>query len=228
MRETLQTTRRRSAGAPEWKRPLAAFDARLHWRSHFMQKMEDEPQVEFRHFVPAFDGMREPFWNDEYFAAWQEGRTGYPLVDACMRALRTTGWINFRMRAMLVSFASYHLWLHWPRPAAFLARQFTDYEPGIHYPQFQMQSGTTGINTLRIYSPDKQALDQDPDGEFVRRWLPEGPGAKIVEHKEAYRLARERISAFRRQPAAKVQAKGVLGMHGSRKKPLPSRQPTLF
>ena len=228
MRETLQATRRRSAQAPEWKRPLAAFDARLHWRSHFMQKMEDEPEVEFRNFVPAFDGMREPHWNDDYFAAWQEGRTGYPLVDACMRALRATGWINFRMRAMLVSFSSYHLWLHWPRPAAFLARQFTDYEPGIHYPQFQMQSGTTGINTLRIYSPDKQALDQDPDGDFVRRWLPEGPTAKIVEHKEAYRLARERMAAFRRQPEAKVQAKRVLSKHGSRKKPLPTRQPTLF
>jgi deoxyribodipyrimidine photo-lyase len=132
------------------------------------------------------------------------------------------------MRAMLVSFASYHLWLHWPKPAAFLARQFTDYEPGIHYAQFQMQSGTTGINTLRIYSPDKQALDQDPRGEFVRRWVPEGVGPRIVDHGAAYKLARARMAAFRQMPAMKAQAKVVQVKHGSRKKPAPSRQKTLF
>lgn len=229
MRETVQATRRRVEAAPEWKRSLRAFDARLHWRSHFMQKLEDEPQLEFRNFVTAFDGMREPHWNDEYFAAWCEGRTGYGMVDACMRALRATGWINFRMRAMLVSFASYHLWLHWPKPAAFLAQQFTDYEPGIHYPQFQMQSGTTGINTLRIYSPDKQAEDHDPGGEFVRRWVPEGVGPRIVEHSEAYKLARARMAAFRQQPEMRAQARAVQLKHGSRKKPPPrTRQQTLF
>lgn len=229
MRETVQATRRRMEAAPEWKRPLRAFDARLHWRSHFMQKMEDEPQIEFQNFVRAFDGMREPHWNEEYFQAWCEGRTGYGMVDACMRALRATGWINFRMRAMLVSFASYHLWLHWPKPAAFLAQQFTDYEPGIHYSQFQMQSGTTGINTLRIYSPDKQAEDHDPDGEFVRRWVPEGVGPRIVEHAVAYKLARARMAEFRRQPEMRAQAKAVQVKHGSRKKPAARpRQQSLF
>lgn len=184
-----------------------------------MQKMEDEPEIEFRNFVRSFDGLREEHWNEEYFAAWCEGRTGYPLVDACMRALRATGWINFRMRAMLVSFASYHLWLHWLRPAAFLARQFTDYEPGIHYAQFQMQSGTTGINTLRIYSPDKQLADQDPEGEFVRRWVPEGAGKRIVEHAEAYALARARMREFRGRPEMRAEARVVQAKHGSRKRP---------
>jgi hypothetical protein len=84
------------------------------------------------------------------------------MVDACMRQLCATGWLNFRMRAMLVSFAAYHLWLHWRAPGLFLARQFLDFEPGIHWSQMQMQSGTTGINTLRIYSPAKQARDHDP------------------------------------------------------------------
>jgi deoxyribodipyrimidine photo-lyase len=90
-----------------------------------------------------------------------------------MRYLTATGWLNFRMRAMLMSFASYHLWLDWRETGAVLARRFTDYEPGIHWSQVQMQSGTTGINTLRIYNPVKQGNDQDPEGRFIRAWVPE-------------------------------------------------------
>ena len=95
------------------------------------------------------------------------------MIDACMRYLNQTGWLNFRMRAMLVSFASYHLWLDWRLTSKHLARQFLDYEPGIHYSQIQMQSGTTGMNAIRIYNPIKQGVDQDPDGEFIKQWVPE-------------------------------------------------------
>ena len=82
-----------------------------------MQKLEDEPEIEFQNFNRGYNGLRESDWNQEWFEAWVAGETGYPMVDACMRCLRHTGWINFRMRAMLVSFASYHLWLHWKKPA---------------------------------------------------------------------------------------------------------------
>ncbi|CAD7949701.1 unnamed protein product [Amoebophrya sp. A120] len=109
------------------------------------------------------------------FLHWASGTTGYPMVDGCMRALTETGWVNFRMRAMLCSFATFHLWLHWRPVAIHLARLFTDYEPGIHYPQVQMQAGTTGINTIRCYNPIKQSEDQDPDGRFLKRWLPARP-----------------------------------------------------
>jgi deoxyribodipyrimidine photo-lyase len=150
------------------------------------------------------------------------------------------------MRAMLASFAAYHLWLHWREPGVYLARQFVDFEPGIHYCQFQMQSGTTGINTVRVYSPAKQLEDHDPTGEFVRRWVPELSGVPdeylaeprtmpaltqamarcevgvdyplpIVEHRAAYARARALVYERRSGSAARAEAQRVYDRHGSRK-----------
>ena len=90
-----------------------------------------------------------------------------------MRSLNFNGWINFRMRAMLMSFASYNLWLPWQDSGTELAKKFIDYEPGIHWNQCQMQSGTTSINTNRIYNPIKQGKDHDPEGNFIKKWVPE-------------------------------------------------------
>ena len=142
-------------GSRELAHGLRGFAGRLRWHCHFMQKLEDEPAIEWRNFARTADGIRPGDGSDlcgidrERLQAWCEGRTGFPMVDACMRQLVATGRLNFRMRAMLVSFAAYHLWLHWREPGLFLARQFLDFEPGIHWSQMQMQSGTTGINTLR-------------------------------------------------------------------------------
>lgn len=171
--------------------------------------------MEFSNLNRAMNGLREPHWNPERFDRWKAGQTGYPLVDACMRKLLSTGWLNFRMRAMLVSFASQHLWLHWRGTGLHLARQWLDNEPGIHWSQMQMQSSTVGINRVRIYSPTRQAREQDPTGEFIRRWVPElreptdfihapwewsgasrlSYPAPIVEEGKAGKLARDRIYA---------------------------------
>ena len=233
MREVHQATEAAIAHTPDRSMAYAlrGFAGRLRWHCHFMQKLEDEPAIEQRNFARVFDGLRPgdgtPWGDAEQlrFEAWCAGRTGFPMVDACMRSLCATGWLNFRMRAMLVSFASYHLWLHWREPGLFLARQFLDFEPGIHWSQMQMQSGTTGINTLRIYSPSKQALEHDPQGVFVRRWVPEFGTpeypAPIVDERGAMAAAKERLYALRATPEARTEADAVQQRHGSRKSGLP-------
>ncbi len=231
-----------------WPRALDAFISRLHWHCHFIQKLERQPSIEILELHPATRGLRRT--DPERLAAWSEGRTGVPFVDACMRALQHNGWINFRMRAMLLSFASHHLWIDWRDSGLHLARQFVDYEPGIHWSQCQMQSGTTGINTIRIYNPIKQGLDHDPEGVFLRRWLPElaevpaiwrhepwrmDPGtqeacgcrigrdypAPIVEVAAAAREARERLWSLRRQSGFGAAADAIQERHGSRRSGLP-------
>lgn len=229
-----------------WQKSLAAYEERLIWHCHFMQKLEDEPQIEFQNISRVYDGLREDEFRQDYFDAWCEGMTGYPMIDACMRALKQSGWINFRMRAMLVSFASYNLWLHWQPTAVYLARHFLDFEPGIHYPQFQMQSGTTAINDIRVYSAAKQGRDQDPDGTFIRQYVPElanvpieylhqpetmpplfqqfhgciigqdYPAPIVDEH--ALRVAKEKIFQLRKTDLATQDAQRVQLKHGSRRK----------
>jgi len=145
--------------------------SRLTWHCHFIQKLESEPELEFREFHPFFKNIREK--NNELLYSWSSGNTGFPFIDACMRSLNFNGWINFRMRAMLMSFASYNLWLPWQDSGSELANKFVDYEPGIHWNQCQMQSGTTSINTNRIYNPINQGKDHDPHGKFIKKWIPE-------------------------------------------------------
>ncbi|MEO1338036.1 MAG: FAD-binding domain-containing protein, partial [Myxococcota bacterium] len=243
---------------PRWRASLESFESRLRWHCHFMQKLEDEPPIEFRNMHRGYDGLRQEdpaSWravDRVRFDAWCSGRTGYPLIDAVMRCLHKGGWINFRMRAMLVSFASYHLWLHWRPCAVFLAQHFLDFEPGIHFSQFQMQAGTTGINSIRIYNPIKQVEDQDPAGTFIRRYVPElaevpieylaephkmSPmlqsdiGVKIgsdypspiVEHAAAYNAAKTRMFRWRQRPQLRKEAQRVVHKHGSRKRPMTRR-----
>jgi deoxyribodipyrimidine photo-lyase len=251
LREVMARTQRVGSQEQTKRFSLKAFHERLHWRSHFVQKLEDQPSLEHQSYIAAFDEIRlDPATTDvgaQRFHAWSTGHTGYPMVDACMRSLNETGWTNFRMRALLVSFASYDLWLDWRWTARHLAQAFIDYEPGIHYPQVQMQSGTTGINSIRIYDPTKQGLDHDPTGAFVRRWVPElagvpdasihqpwllgdtlfGGGANyvspVVNHSDAVAYAWNQIDRIKVAARRNGTAAAIQEQHGSRR-PAPSNR----
>ena len=161
-----------------WQKPLDGLASRLHWHCHFIQKFESEHQMQFRPVNKAYSGFTYPDIHcgltvEERLKRWEMGLTGYPLVDACMRCLLKTGYVNFRMRAMLVSFLCHHLMVDWRLGVAYLGKLFLDFEPGIHYPQFQMQSGVTGTNIIRVYNPVKQSVEKDKEGSFIRKWLPQ-------------------------------------------------------
>ncbi|WP_419148818.1 FAD-binding domain-containing protein [Pseudoalteromonas 'SMAR'] len=221
------------------KRNKSGFLSRLFWHSHFVQKLETEPAYCEHAVHSSLLQMRAAEFDEDKFQRWSTGTTGVPFVDACIRMLINSGWINFRMRAMLMAYASYHLWLDWPKPAARLAALFVDYEPGIHYPQVQMQSGTTGINPFRIYNPVSQGEKYDPDGAFIRRYVPEldhvpdhyihtpwlYPGLKEDRYyllptppEEAAREAKQRIGDFYKQHVDQSETKRVVKVHASRKR----------
>jgi len=225
-----------SSQAPQvhqWRKSLKAFQSRLHWHDHFIQRLESAPCMEFEALNPAYKNLAYAD-NRQLLDAWQNGQTGLPLVDACMRCLAATGFLNFRMRAMVVSAACFGLAQSWKSLHYPLARVFLDYEPGIHFSQIQMQAGIVGINTLRVYSPHKQLLDQDPEAIFVKRWVPElreFEATEIAQYNERTlgeypepvtdiasntRTIRDQVYAIRKSAAGQEASAVVLVKHGSR------------
>ncbi len=219
-----------------WKSALSSILSRLRWHCHFIQKLEDQPDIELKSLHSAYDSLDKKL-NSTLFEAWKDGSTGFPMIDACMKSLKQTGWLNFRMRAMVVSFACHHLWLPWKPVAHYLASCFTDYEPGIHYSQIQMQAGSTGINAIRIYNPIKQGLDHDPQCIFIKKWIPQlqdiDPALihsihentlfsnqyipPIIDEKIQRQQAAKHLYQLRKSTAFKTEDSKIVLNHGRRK-----------
>jgi deoxyribodipyrimidine photo-lyase len=232
---------------PRWSPSLQSFHKRLRWRCHFMQRLEDFPKLDREPINPVYGALREGQHRDDRWAAFARAETGFPFIDACLRCVHATGWLNFRARAMLVSVATWTLHLDWQRVGQLLARAFLDYEPGIHWSQVQMQAGLVGINTPRLYNPIKQGEDHDPTGAFTRRWVPElarlpvpfvhrpwetppllalslgfSPERDyplpIVDPRHTQHQSRVELAAVRADPAAWRASADVLARHGSRRR----------
>ena len=176
-------------------RSINAVISRLHWHCHFIQKFEVDCTYETDFINKGFNSLKRNT-NLKYIKAWEEGKTGIPIIDACMRCLNETGYLNFRMRSMIVSFLTHHLWQPWQLSSYFLARNFLDFEPGIHYSQLQMQAAETGVNTIRIYNPTKNAIEKDKEASFIKKWLPQLKEVPIPLIYEPWKMSEIEQSLF--------------------------------
>ncbi len=153
--------------------------SRLRWGSGFAQRFRYLPQLELRSLYSIFD---EDGWNfdEDLYQAWQAGQTGYPIVDAAARCLQSTGgWqaLNFRSRAIYASFLTNLLGIDWRYGALHFMRHLLDGDCPIDHYQWAMQAGVTHCidkSWTRIYNPEQAAVDRcDPNGEFIKKWVPE-------------------------------------------------------
>ena len=146
----------------------------LIWREFYQMVLWHRPDVVSRSFKPQFDALQ---WDErpDWLAAWQDGRTGYPLVDAGMRQLNETGYMHNRLRMVVASFLTKDLGIHWRDGERYFARQLNDYDLAANNGgwQWAASTGCDGQPWFRIFNPVTQSERFDPQGRFIRRYVPE-------------------------------------------------------
>ena len=208
IREVAREAHKRMANGSEG---AATWLSELIWRDFFFQVLANFPHVAGeddwgRSFRPEYDAIE---WEsgpraDELFAAWCEARTGYPIVDAAMVQLNTTGFMHNRLRMVAASFLVKDLGIDWRRGERYFAEKLNDYDLAANNGNWQW-AASTGCDAqpwFRIFNPDSQQAKFDADGTFVRRWLAgRAPVLPIVDHGEARERTLRRYAAVKKRGA---------------------------
>jgi deoxyribodipyrimidine photo-lyase len=195
-----------TADAP--RAAVDAFRAELAWREFYADVLARRPETAREYYRPEFATMAytEP---DELFDAWREGRTGYPIVDAGMRQLRAEGWMHNRVRMIVASFLVKDLHIEWQHGARHFMQWLVDGDlaSNQHGWQWTAGCGTDPAPYFRIFNPIEQGKKFDPDGDYIRRYVPElrdvptpeihQPKDPIVDHAEERRVALARYESLR-------------------------------
>ncbi|MFO1118530.1 MAG: deoxyribodipyrimidine photo-lyase [Beijerinckiaceae bacterium] len=183
-RQIWAATRHAEASNPKLARGAAKFLSELAWREFSYHLLFHNPDLATKNFDARFDAFEWPRRDDKAFAAWTRGMTGYPLVDAGMRELWTTGYMHNRVRMIAASFLIKHLMIDWRDGEEWFWDTLCDADPANNAASWQWVagSGADAAPYFRIFNPVLQGEKFDPQGEYVRRWVPElkGVPAKFV------------------------------------------------
>ena len=163
-----------AANSPEAKKGAETWLNELIWREFFITILHHFPHVRQRSFREKYDNI--PWRNDpDEFVAWCAGKTGYPVVDAAMRQLLATGWMHNRARMISASFMVKDLLIDWRWGEKWFMQHLVDGDPAANNGGWQWTAGTgtDAAPYFRIFNPTTQGAKFDPDGTYIRRWVPE-------------------------------------------------------